>query len=113
MTTPEPLDHFAQRRNRILNTLHTWLLAAGSLALLAVTAWAFGGVAGIAYAIVFGGISMWLMRRVSPQMVLSMYKARPVSAAEFPAGLHIVDELSRRAGLPAAPKLYVIPSKMM
>ena len=53
------------------------------------------------------------MRRVSPQMVLSMYKARPVSAAEFPAGMHIVGELSRRAGLPAAPKLYVIPSKMM
>ena len=56
---------------------------------------------------------MWLVRRVSPQMVLSMYKARPVSAAEFPAGIHIVGELSRRAGLPAAPKLYVIPSKMM
>jgi heat shock protein HtpX len=56
---------------------------------------------------------MWAVRRVSPQMVLSMYKARPVSAAEFPAGIRIVGELSRRAGLPAAPKLYVIPSKMM
>jgi heat shock protein HtpX len=113
MTTPETLDHFAQRRNRSLNTLHTWLLAAGSLALLAITAWTFGGAVGIAYAIVFGSISMWLVRRVSPQMVLSMYKARPVSAAEFPAGIHIVGELSRRAGLAAPPKLYVIPSKMM
>jgi heat shock protein HtpX len=113
MTTPDTLDLFAQRRNSTLNTLHTWLLAAGSLALLAVTAWAFGGTAGIVYALIFGGISMWLVRRVSPQMVLSMYKARAVSAAEFPAGIRIVTELARRAGLTAVPKLYVIPSKLM
>ena len=113
MTTPDTLDLFAQRRNSTLNTVHTWLLVAGSLALLAVTAWAFGGTAGIIYALVFGGISMWLVRRVSPQMVLSMYKARAVSAAEFPAGIRIVAELSRRAGLTAVPKLYVIPSKLM
>ena len=56
---------------------------------------------------------MWLVRRISPQMVLSMYKARAVSAADFPAGIRIVAELSRRAGLTAAPKLYVIPSKLM
>ena len=113
MTTPDTLDLFAQRRNSTLNTIHTWLLVAGSLALLAITAWAFGGTAGIVYALVFGGISMWLVRRVSPQMVLSMYKARAVSAAEFPAGIRIVTELSRRAGLAAVPKLYVIPSKLM
>jgi heat shock protein HtpX len=113
MTTPDTLDLFVQRRNSTLNTIHTWLLVAGSLALLAITAWAFGGTAGIVYALVFGGISMWLVRRVSPQMVLSMYKARAVSAAEFPAGIRIVTELSRRAGLSAPPKLYVIPSKLM
>ena len=113
MATPDTLDLFAQRRNSTLNTIHTWLLVAGSLALLAITAWAFGGTAGIVYALVFGGISMYLVRRVSPQMVLSMYKARAVSAAEFPAGIRIVAELSRRAGLAAAPKLYVIPSKLM
>ena len=113
MTTPDTLDLFARRRNSTLNTVHTWLLVAGSLALLAVTAWAFGGTAGIIYALAFGGISMWLVRRISPQMVLSMYKARAVSAAEFPAGIRIVAELARRAGLTAVPKLYVIPSKLM
>ena len=113
MTTSDMLDLFARRRNSTINTVHTWLLVAGSLALLAVTAWAFGGTAGIVYALAFGGISMWLVRRVSPQMVLSMYKARAVSAAEFPAGVRIVAELARRAGLPAEPKLYVIPSKLM
>ncbi len=56
---------------------------------------------------------MVLVRRVSPGMVLAMYKAKPVSRAEFPAGVAIVEELSRRAGLPAVPKLHVIPSKML
>jgi len=93
--------------------LHTWLLASGSLALLAVTAWAFGGLTGIAYAIVFGVISMWAARRVSPKMVLSMYKAREVTEAQFPTGIRIVTELARRAGLPAVPRLHVIPSKVM
>src|SRR6188768_4111221 len=100
-------------RNRAINTLHTWLLGGGSLLLLAVTAWAFGGASGIAYAIVFGAISLWLVRRVSPQMVLAMYKARPVGAVEFPTGVAIVEELSRRANLPAVPVLHVIPSKLL
>ena len=100
-------------RSRAINTLHTWLLGAGSLLLLAVTAWAFGGASGVIYAVVFGAVSMLVVRRISPQMVLAMYKALPVGGAEFPTGVAIVEELSRRAGLPAAPVLYVIPSKLL
>lgn len=102
-----------RRRHRVLNMVHTWLLAAGSLALLAVTAWIFAGAAGVVAALIFGGLSMAAIRRVSPQMVLTMYKAQPVSRASFPEGAAIVDELARRAGLPAAPKLFVVPSRMM
>lgn len=113
MSSTDTLDLLAQRRNRILNTLHTWLLGAGSLLLLAVTAWAFGGTMGIVYAVAFGLISMLFVRRISPQMVLTMYKARPVSEAQFPIGVRIVRELAVRANLPAVPTLHIIPSKMM
>ncbi|MGF7007756.1 zinc metalloprotease HtpX [Aminobacter sp. BE322] len=113
MDRPDALNLLEHRRNRALNTLQTWLLGGGSLLLLAVTAWAFGGGTGILYAVVFGAVSMWAVRRISPQMVLSMYKARQVIPADFPAGFRIVEELARRAELPAVPKLYVIPSKMM
>lgn len=68
---------------------------------------------GLLYALIFGGAALWMGRRVSPRMALSMYKARPASEAEFPAGVGIVRELARRAGLPAVPKLYVVPSRMM
>lgn len=102
-----------QRRHRALNTAHTWLLAGGSLALLAVTAWIFAGPLGIAGAIVFGALTLAAVRRISPQMVLTMYKAQPVSRTSFPAGVAIVEELGQRAGLPVPPKLYVVPSRMM
>ncbi|MEI5679115.1 MULTISPECIES: zinc metalloprotease HtpX [unclassified Mesorhizobium] len=113
MSPNRTINHFAQRRNRVVNTLHTWLLGAASLFLLAITAWAFGGVTGVIFAVIFGAVSMAAIRRVSPQMVLGMYKAKPVSPEMFPTGFRIVSELSRRAGLPSTPKLHVIPSKMM
>jgi heat shock protein HtpX len=113
MSQGDTIDLLEQRRNRTLNAFHTWLLGFGSLVLLAITAWAFGGTAGILYAIIFGGISMWAVRRVSPQMVLRMYKAKLVTPAEFPLGFRIVTELSKRAGLPVAPRLFVVPSKLM
>ena len=113
MDRADTIDLLQQRRNRALNSFHTWLLGFGSLLLLTVTAWAFGGAAGILYAIIFGGVSMWVVRRASPKIVLRMYKARAISPAEFPAGFHLVGELARRAELPAAPKLFVVPSRLM
>lgn len=107
------LSLLEQRRNRALNTIHTWLLAGGSLLLLAVTAYIFGGPLGVAAAVVFAILSMAAVRRVSPTMVLSMYKAKPVSRQEFPAGAAIIEELARRAGLPAVPQLHIVPSRMM
>ena len=107
------LDLVAQRRKRMANMLHTWLLGAAALFLLAITAWAFAGSSGLVFALLIGTVSMAAMRRVSPQLVLAMYKASPVSPETFPAGLRIVAELSRRADLPSTPKLHVIPSQIM
>ncbi|WP_187969375.1 zinc metalloprotease HtpX [Aquibium microcysteis] len=107
------IDLFEQRRHRVLNTVHTWLLGAGSLVLLAVSAYAFAGATGIVFALVFGAVTMVTALRVSPAMVLSMYDARPVSSREFPLGAELVEELSRRAGLPSVPKLHVVPSAVM
>lgn len=105
--------HAIHRRHRALNRLHTLLLVAGSLALLAVTAWAIAGGVGVIYALIFGGISLIAARRVSPAMVLRMYKAREVGPNRFPVGYRLVQDLAQRAGLDRAPTLYVVPSRMM
>ena len=113
MAPNRTLDLLQQRRNRVLNTVHTWLLGGGSLLLLVATAWALAGPQGIIFAVVFGLVSLWLVGRVSPQMVLSMYKARAVGRDSFPVGVDLVQTLSARAGLSVAPRLYVIPSRML
>ncbi|MEM1378163.1 MAG: M48 family metalloprotease, partial [Pseudomonadota bacterium] len=106
-------DHILHQRHRALNNVHTAMLVAGSLALLAGTAWAIAGFTGIIYALIFGAISLMVARRVSPQMILRMYKAKPVTASNWPLGYEMITELARRADLPVVPKLYVVPSKMM
>jgi heat shock protein HtpX len=106
------LDYLTGARFRLRNTLHTLLLANASLLILAATAWAFAGWVGVAYALFFGGLSLWAMGQVSPQIVLRMYDARPVLPAAFPEGSAMLEELARRAGLPAVPRLYVVPSRL-
>lgn len=107
------LDLLEERRNKWRNAFHTGLLIAGSLLLLGFSAWIFAGLIGLAYAVVFGTVSLVAIRHVSPQMVLKMYKAQPVSATEFPKGHTIVADLARRANLEHTPKLYVLPSEVV
>lgn len=107
------IDLFQQRRSHRRNRLHTWLLGGGSLLLLAATAWALAGPTGDLYAVVFGLASLWMLGRASPEMVLKMYKAREATRSDFPVGLDIVQNLSGRAGLSVAPKLYIIASPLM
>ncbi len=108
-----PAHLLERHRHRTLNTLHTWLLASGSLLLLAVTAFIFAGVAGVVLALVFGGLTISMVRKAGPKMVLSMYKAEAVAPHHFPEGHRLLAELARRAGLPVAPKLYVVPSRTL
>lgn len=107
------ISAFRQREHATLNMVHTWLLVGGSIALLAVCAWVFFGSSGIIYAAVFGGISLFMASRISPNVVLRMYKAQLTDRTIFPQGHAILDQLMERSGLEHRPGLYVVPSKMM
>jgi heat shock protein HtpX len=107
------ISFFKQKQHAFLNMVHTWLLVGGSLLLLAVCAYVFFGTTGIFYAAIFGGITLFMTSRISPQLVLRMYKARAVGRDHFPVGHAIMDQLVERAGLQSRPELYVVPSKMM
>lgn len=95
------------------NWLHTVLLLGSMLALLALLGWLVGGQTGIIWAIVLGGVLVLFGQQVSPQLVLRMYRARPLTAAEAPALYQVMEELARRAQLPFVPVLYYVPSRMM
>jgi heat shock protein HtpX len=108
-----PLDAAAQARHKLRNMLHSWLLIAGSLLLLAATAWALAGPAGVVWAAIGGAIALAMSLRVSPGMVIRLYGARPISVQDYPEGVYVLRELARRAELPRPPQLYYVPSRTM
>lgn len=109
--TPAAIE--VRRGHKWRNRLHTLLLSGGSLLLLIGCAWVFAGLPGIVWAAILGAVSLWMSARLSPDLVLRLYRARPFGDEEFPEGHRILRQLSARAGLPAVPNLYYVPSKLM
>ncbi|WP_107989040.1 zinc metalloprotease HtpX [Breoghania corrubedonensis] len=113
MMEPQRLSPTVRRQHKLLNLLHTWLLAGGSLMLLAVCAWALAGLEGVVWVTIGGALSLYFASNVSPKFVLKLYRARRLPEHVFPEGHDIIRELSVRADLPAAPELYFVPSRML
>jgi heat shock protein HtpX len=110
---PQPLNPDAQRAHEWRNSLHTWLIIAGSALLMGIIAWLIFGASGVIWAVLLSGFGLWQASRVSPKMVLKLYKARALTEREVPQLHQIMRELTARADLPSVPALYYVPSKMM
>jgi heat shock protein HtpX len=82
---------------------------AALIALLGIGGWAFAGTGGLYVMIVVGLLinvgSYWFSDRIA----LGVHGARPVARQDAPSLYQLVDDLSRRAGMPV-PRVYVIPS---
>jgi heat shock protein HtpX len=70
---------------------------------------ALGGEQGMILAFVFAVVMNFGAYFYSDKLVLKMYKAQPVTEAEFPEVYSMVRDLCRRAEIPL-PKVYRIPS---
>lgn len=95
------------------NQRDTIMLLGGLGLLLAVVGWVLGGMTGLVWVMVLGAASLYFGRRFSPKMLMRMYDARVIQRADAPELHGIVEELARRADLPAVPQLYYIPSPVM
>jgi heat shock protein HtpX len=107
------LIEIGRRRHDWLNALHTWILIAGSALLMAFIAWTVFGVTGLAWAGIATGVSLVFAGRLSPQVVLRLYRARALDPSEAPELHQVVRELAARAELPGVPQLYYVPSQIM
>lgn len=90
------------------NTLKTALLLGGLTLFLVWVGRSIGGNAGAAVALVLAvamNLGSWWF---SDRIVLSMYGAQPVTAAQAPELYGIVAELAARAKLPM-PRVYILP----
>jgi len=91
-----------------MNNVKVFALMAGMTALLGLIGQAFGGQSGMVMALLFAGVMNFVMYWGSSKMVLRMYRAQTVTAAEAPELYAMVDRLRQRAGLPM-PTVAVAP----
>ena len=84
----------------MFNNVKVFALMAGMTALLGLLGSYFGGQSGLTMALIFAGVMNVGMYFWSSKIVLRMYKATVVTAAEAPELYLMVDRLRQRAGLP-------------
>ena len=104
------LDDDRRRQHKMRNDLHSGLLVGGLGLVTAFSAWLIWSWPGVLIAVAWIGVLYLFAPRLPPQIVMRMYRARPLDPGHGSQILYVVDELARRAGLPAAPKVFVIPS---
>lgn len=107
------LNRTEQRRHKLRNLAHSVLLLGGMVLLLSACTWLVFGGEGLVWALVGWAIALFISPRVSPRLVLEMYRARPILPQDLPVAFEILRELARRAGLPRAPALYYVPSSTL
>jgi len=93
-----------------MNTLRTGILMAALTGLFLVIGFLLGGGPGMVIAFLFAAsINLWAYWN-SDKALLSMYGAREVSETDTPDLVHLVRQLSSRAGLPM-PKVYIVENE--
>jgi heat shock protein HtpX len=91
-----------------MNGLRTTILLALLTALVVWIGQMVGGPQGAVMALIFAGVMNFFSYWFSDKIVLKMYGAQEVSAADDPELYGIVRDLATRGGLPM-PKVYIIP----
>jgi heat shock protein HtpX len=91
----------------MMNTLRTGLLMAAITGLFLVIGYLIGGETGMAIAFLFAAGSNAFAYWNSDKMLLHMYGAQQVDAQSAPELVHLVQQLSAKAGLPM-PKVYIV-----
>ena len=91
-----------------MSAMKTTLLLGALTGLFLMVGQSLGGRGGMTIALVLAAVMNVAALFWSDKIVLSMYKARPVTPAEAPEMHAIVEKIAMKAGIPM-PRLYVIP----
>src|SRR5258708_2859957 len=92
-----------------MNTIKTFLLLTGLMALFVFIGGALGGRSGMEYAFILACVMNVASYWFSDKIVLAMYRAKPVTETEAPELVRIVRQLAQKANIPI-PKVYIIDS---
>ena len=107
------LDPKTLRAHRLRNSLHSILLVGGLGLVTGFCGWLIWGGMGVAVTLVAVGLTYAFAPRLSPKLLMRLYRGRLVEKGHGGLGdqiLRIVDALADRAELQAPPRVYIIPS---
>ena len=107
------LDEEQHRRARLRNIAQSFALVGGIGIITALSAYTLFGQTGVVWALFFIGVLSLIGAREAPDRLCVMFNARPIDASSGGEIVRLVQTLSQRAGLKAAPRLYVVPSQTM
>ncbi len=110
MTDPLPTEAGS---HRLLNFVQTLLLIGGMMLLLGLTARLLFGDGAFLWTAGMVAVVLLLAPRLSPRIVMRLYRAKPLTVAQAPELVGAVAELAQRAALPQVPALYWIDSPVM
>jgi heat shock protein HtpX len=108
-----PLDARRQGRHKLRNLAQSAILLGGMVGLLALCGWVLFGPDGVVGMALGGALALTFSPKISPGLVLRLYRARELTPRELPEVFAALDRLVQRADLARRPKLYYIPSRML
>jgi heat shock protein HtpX len=103
------LDEERSRHHKVRNDWDSALLVGGLGLVTGFSAWLIWGAMGVAFTLIAIGLIYTYAPRLPPELIVRMFRARPLDARHGEQIAHVVDVLSARA-MVAPPKVYVIPS---
>jgi heat shock protein HtpX len=95
------------------NLLQSLLLLSGMLVLLAFIGWLLMGNIGALWSLAIVVLLVFSSRRLSPEVILYLYRGQPLSPQQAPDLYDMLYELAGRAHLQSLPRLYVLPGRLM
>jgi heat shock protein HtpX len=107
------VDRDALLKHKLINWLQSLGLLAGMVLVLATVGWLLGGAELMLWAGAAGVVVLLLAPRMSPRLILHMYRARALAPQDAPQLHALLLELARRAGLEHPPALYYVPSRAL
>lgn len=100
-------------RRRLSNRVQSAILITALAGYLGVLGWILWGGEGIGWLLAAGAVALMFNPSASPRLLLSLYRAEPIPRAAAPALHRALEALAARAGLPAAPQPWYVPSPML
>lgn len=98
---------------KLRNIAHSIVLVGGIGLITGLCAYVLWGQAGLFWTVIAVAAVVMIGPRIAPEALMRMFNARLLDERGGGHILSILRQLAQRAGLPAVPKLYILPSPVL